>query len=166
MAGKQAKVLSEAQQKKVLAYIENFTRYPLRNRVMFLLSVKAGLRAIEISKLCWTHILDADGGLSDAITFEDAASKGGKGGRTIPINARLGEALAELYAETYPEPHQPVIRTERAKLGVSRQVIVNQFAKWFKGAGLEGCSSHSGRRTFITNAARKISTVGGSLRDV
>jgi integrase len=40
------------------------------------------------------------------------------------------------------------------------------FQKWYRHLGFVGCSSHSGRRTFITNAARKISTVGGSLRDV
>ena len=83
MAGKQAKILSESQQKKVLAYINNFTRYPLRNRAMFLLSVKAGLRAVEISKLRWSHVTDAEGNLADEITFEDRASKGGNGGRTF-----------------------------------------------------------------------------------
>lgn len=166
MAGKQAKILSEGQQKKVLAYINNFTRYPLRNQAMFLLSVKAGLRAVEISNLRWSHVTDAEGNLADEITFEDRASKGGNGGRSIPINKHLREALVKLYEQTPHGPHQPVIQMEREKSGVSRQVIVNQFARWFKGVGLDGCSSHSGRRTFITNAARKISMVGGSLKDV
>ncbi len=58
-----------------------------------------------------------------------------------------------------------VIQTQRGK-STTPQVIVNMFKGWYTRAGLIGCSSHSGRRTFITNAAKKISTVGGSLRDV
>jgi integrase/recombinase XerD len=40
------------------------------------------------------------------------------------------------------------------------------FQRWYGDLGFVGCSSHSGRRTLITNVARKISTVGGSLKDV
>jgi integrase/recombinase XerD len=58
-----------------------------------------------------------------------------------------------------------VISTERG-LSTSPQAIVNMFQRWYRHLGFVGCSSHSGRRTFITNAALKISTVGGSLKDV
>ena len=58
-----------------------------------------------------------------------------------------------------------VVRTERQPFTTS-QTIVNMFQSWYKRLGLLGCSSHSGRRTFITECSKKISTVGGSLRDV
>jgi integrase/recombinase XerD len=56
-----------------------------------------------------------------------------------------------------------VITTERSDR-TSAQAVVNMFGQWYADLGLIGCSSHSGRRTFITNAAKKITTVGGSLR--
>ena len=44
--------------------------------------------------------------------------------------------------------------------------IVNWFISLYHELGLEGCSSHSGRRTFVTQAARLTHKAGGSLRDV
>jgi integrase/recombinase XerD len=62
-------------------------------------------------------------------------------------------------------PEQHVVQTRRNK-STSPEVIVNAFWYWYRALGFDGCSSHSGRRTFITNTARNISRYGGSLRDV
>ena len=161
--GRQAMTLSKGQIEAVVGYL-NSTRYPLRNRVIFYLSVKAGLRAKEIANLTWSMITEPNGHVGDFIRLEDRASKG-RSGRIIPINVGLKKELEELRQNAWLTDKGFVIRTERAGK-TSPQAIVNLFSKWYAIVGLEGCSSHSGRRTFITNAARKISTVGGSLRDV
>lgn len=161
--GKQAKPLSKGQIEAVLSYLAK-TRHPIRNRLIFLLSIKAGLRAREIALLTWRMVTDAEGEIGRAIILQDDASKG-RSGRVIPLNEELRQTLIDWQRTLPTTTDGRVIRTERSKQ-TSPQVIVNMFARWYELIGFDGCSSHSGRRTFITNAARKISLVGGSLRDV
>ena len=165
---KQAKVLSRQQVDVMFSHVGS-GRNGLRNQVIFLLSVRAGLRAKEIANLKWSMVIGSDGELADYIHLTDDASKG-KSGRIIPINKALKSALGELFSQANGNSRCPiedmfVIQTERASQ-TSAQAVVNLFQKWYGNIGFVGCSSHSGRRTFITNVAKKISTVGGSLRDV
>jgi integrase/recombinase XerD len=161
---KQAKTLTKGQTDAMLAYLAT-TRHPTRNRLIFLLSAKAGLRAKEIAHLTWVMTNDSTGQIGYDICLLDSASKG-KSGRRIPLSPDLREALVAHQKEMVIRSGSPyVISTERTRC-TSPQAIVNMFQRWYRHLGFFGCSSHSGRRTFITNAARKISTVGGSLRDV
>ena len=124
--------------------------------------MKAGLRAKEIAALTWDMLTDAEGNLGQAIHLRNEATKG-LSGRVIPMNRKLRKALELLFQVRDASPY--VITSERSEK-TPAPVIVNLFAHWYRALGFRGCSSHSGRRTFITTAARKISTVGGSIRDV
>ena len=159
--GKQAKILTEAQEKSVLGFLAD-GRQAQRNIVMFLLSVDAGLRAKEIASVTWEMLTDSSGALTDEIRLQDKASKGKSGG-VVFISKRLGEALAA-FAETQ-KTSGSIIKSERGG-SMSAQSVTNWFFNLYKKLGYEGCSSHSGRRTAITRWSRKISSVGGSLRDV
>lgn len=167
--GKQAKILSDAQLRSVLRHLEDRGgRYPERDRVMVLLSTKAGLRAKEIASLTWAMVTDADGALGDAIHLPNIASKGGqdgKGGRTIPLHPDLRAALHILKATRTNTASDRVVHSERGR-GYGPTAVAVWFHRVYRELGLEGASSHSGRRTFITRAARKITEAGGSLRDV
>lgn len=144
------------------------TRNGVRNRVVLLLSVKAGLRAKEIASVEWSMLTGPDGKVGDAIHLTDVASKG-TSGRVIPLNKALRQSLMTLWEQESKEtgfsPKWRVLRSERSEQ-VLPQTVVNMFQRWYRNLGYEGCSSHSGRRTFITNTSRKISLVGGSLRDI
>lgn len=165
MLTKQAKILSDKQIKTVLAYIGSSSRNALRDNVIFLLSVCAGLRAKEIASLELSMVTNAEAQLADAISLQNKASKG-QSGRVIAISKTLRAALqAYLDSSERTASSSYLITTERSDK-FSANAIAVFFNRLYKALGYEGCSSHSGRRTFITNCARKISQVGGSLRDV
>lgn len=161
MPGKQAKTFS-ADHIDDLLFLAERSRHPLRNRLIVLLSVKAGLRAAEIAKLGWDMVLDPSGEVGRTLALRDQIAKK-RSGRTIPIHADLRQALVE--ARQLCDGHGPIVRSERGG-AMTPMTIVVWFNRVYKELGFEGCSSHSGRRTFITRAARAVHKAGGSLRDV
>lgn len=162
--GKQAKVITPHQERTVLEHL-NHTRNAARDRAMFLLSLKAGLRVKEIAALTWNMITDDSGKIGACIEIPDNASKG-RSGRTVYLHPELKSAL-EVLQTVSPNTRSgwPVIYSTRNQ-GLSAAAIKEWFARLYRTLGMDGCSSHSGRRTFITRAARQVSVVGGSLRDV
>jgi len=162
MIGNRAKILSRDHVEDLLVFAAQ-TRHPIRNQVLMLLSVKAGLRAGEIANLTWSMLVEPSGEIGKSLELQSRIAKKGSG-RVIPIHPDLHAALLKL-GHLSPLLAGPVIQSERG--GPMKPIsIVCWFAKAYQAIGLEGCSSHSGRRTFITRAARLVHKAGGSLRDV
>src|SRR5207248_8918968 len=96
------------------------------------------------------------------VELRDCAAKKGSG-RLIPIHSDLHAALSAWRHVSAASGH--VVRSERGGPMTPLSIVV-WFNRAFRNIGLQGCSSHSGRRTFITRAARIVHKAGGSLRDV
>jgi integrase len=112
-----------------------------------LLSLKAGLRAAEIANLSWDMVVDPTGEIATTLELRDYVAKNGSG-RVIPVHPDLREALMQLRSD-HSGTSGAVIASERG--GPMRPIaIVCWFARAYRAIGLTGCSSHSGRRTFIT----------------
>jgi len=161
MRGQPAKTLGGDEVRCALVLARR-SRMPARNTVMILLTVQAGLRACEVARLTWAMVTDARGAVGLTIELPARAAKKG-GGRRIPLHPQLRKALIALRGGS--SGAGPVVRSERGG-PMTPDSVVNWFARLYARLGLEGCSSHSGRRTFVTRAARMVAKAGGSLRDV
>lgn len=158
-----AKVLGPADVRLLLRHVSSH-RHPERSQIIILLSFKAGLRACEIAGLTWEMVLGPDGKVSRQLTIANSIAKKGSG-RRIPTHAQLKSALGRLHRLSGYPRGGAVIQSQRGG-PMSADGVVNWFASLYRILGLVGCSSHSGRRTFITQSARVLARTGGSLRDI
>lgn len=150
----QAKSLTDGELKRVLAVAAQ-GRHAARNRAMVLLTFYAGMRVGEVAALRWRDVLNSDGSVKTEIRLKAEQTKG-KHSRTVMICDKLKRELA-IYADLIERKHddKPVIYSQRTREGFTSNTLSQEFKALYKRAGIDGATSHSGRRTFITTLAHK-----------
>lgn len=150
---KQAKVPNEVELKRLLAVVAQ-RKHAARDRAAVMLSFYAGMRVGEIAALTIGDVFDAEGRVRDQIRLRAEITKGGHARVAFP-NDRLRREL-QGYADTLPAsrrtPNAPLLLTQK-RTSFSANTLCQLFAALYAAAGLEGASSHSGRRWFITRLA-------------
>jgi len=149
----QARTLRERELKHLLQYMQH-RRHALRDRVMLLMTHWAGMRVGEVAALRYRDVLTAEGAIQHEIRLDATQTKGQRA-RVVYLPERLRKELLN-YVRTYSRTdHElPLFYTQK-RAGFSANTLAQHFHWLYKRAGLNGASSHSGRRTFITNLAQK-----------
>lgn len=157
---KQAKTLTPTELRRVLDYLA--TRpHALRNRTMLHVSHLAGCRVGEIAALTYADVINADGSIKSEIHL-DASQTKGQHSRTVWISSKLQKELAA-YIKAHPgkDPANKLFYSQqRPESGFSANSLAQHFYYMYQRAGVEGASSHSGRRNFAT----ALSSKGVSIR--
>lgn len=149
----QAKTLNEAELNQVLAYIAGRS-YAQRNRVMLLVSFWSGMRVGEIASLKVGDVMNANGKVKDEVRLSADQTKG-RQPRTVFLPEKLRDELQRyLDVRTAKNLAYPLFITAGRK-AFSANVLTQHFFWLYRKAGVDGASSHSGRRSFITNLANK-----------
>lgn len=151
---KQAKTLKPDEIKRVLAHITT-RRHSVRDRMIVLTSFLSGMRAHELASLILSDVVDEKGNVRDEIVLEPSQTKGRRA-RRVFVNAKLKRELATYIKIACPGValSAPLFRSQKRR-AFSANTMCQLFLNIYAECGIKGASSHSGRRTFITNLASK-----------
>ena len=152
---KQAKTLTQQELRRVLDYIAT-RKHSIRNRALVLTSFLSGMRVGEIASLRYSNIVSSDGTIKNEIHLTAEQTKGNES-RTVFVNDRLRKEL-----ECYISTHKPTNSNSKffysqksTSDGFTANTLTQYFHYLYKRVGIDGASSHSGRRSFATNIASR-----------
>ena len=149
----QAATLTQQQLQRVLEYTRTRRHYK-RNRAIILLTHYAMLRVGEVAALRYCDVVDADGEIKAETTLSAAQTKGNKA-RKVWFAEKIRVELAAYVAAHKPKQFtQPLFYTQRSE-GFTANTLTHIVNGIYKNAGISGATSHSGRRTGLTNLAER-----------
>jgi integrase/recombinase XerD len=150
----QARVLKASELRRVLDHVA--TRpHGVRNRVILLLTHWAAMRIGEVAALRVGDVLGKDGTVKGEIRLEAARTKG-KHARTVYLSDRLRKELTA-YAKQLPSvlPPEATLFPTQKRTAFSANSLCQLVNVIYARAGMEGATSHSGRRSLMTSLASK-----------
>ena len=131
-------------------------KHAIRNRALVMTTFLSGMRVGEVASLRYKDVVDADGTVRNEIRLTAEQTKGNEA-RVVFVNEKLRKEL-EQYLRAYKtsDANNKLFYSQKTKSdGFTANTLTQFFHFLYRRAGLDGASSHSGRRTFITNLASK-----------
>lgn len=149
----QAKVLNQTELRRVLDYVAT-RKHSLRNRAMLLLTHYAGMRVAEVASLRLNDVLNDSGTIREEVRLKPDQTKG-KYARTVYLNLRMQKELAQYIKSINTTDLQKSLFYTQKRESFSPNTLAQYFFFLYRNVGIEGASSHSGRRSFLTHLANK-----------
>ena len=148
-----AKTLTDKELRKVLNYIA-LRKHAARNKTMLLVTHWSGMRVGEVAALLISDVMSADGTIKDEVRLLPEQTKG-KHARSVFLPEKLRNELKTYLAGVdCSDMSKPLFATQKRD-HFTANTLCQLFYWLYKQAGIDGASSHSGRRTFITALASK-----------
>ena len=147
----QARTINGNQARSFIAFVKA-GKNAERNAAAFALSYYAGMRVGEIASLTIADVQLADGRVKDVIYLSADMTKGNNG-REVFLNKTAKRYVADLLKAGSYKPAYPLIQTMGSRKHFTANSLSIVFRNLYKAAGLDGCSSHTGRRSFCSNLA-------------
>lgn len=143
----QAKVLSEEEFKRLLKVI-SVSKYSKRDTLLIYMSFGLGLRVMELAALKIKNVFSSESKILEEISLPKTK---GDYHRVVYLTDKKIRIILKEYLIERKEFHldDPLFLSKQNK-PFSSTTLQKRFENLYKLSGIEGASSHSGRRTFAT----------------
>jgi len=159
-----SRVLTSKEFKRVVR-MSSIEKHGLRNVLLLHLSFFLGLRSKEMASLRIMDLVDSQGEVKREVLLQRKMTKGNKQRRFYPQNEKVVKVLKEYFQHRKMQktyfPEAPLIRSQKGGF-FDPNTLQQLFKRLYKNVGLDGASSHSGRRSFAT----KLLEQGVGIRNV
>lgn len=160
----QARTLTEKELQLFLLFVQS-RKHAARDRAMTLLMHWAGMRVGEVAATRIGDVLAADGTIKHEIKLTAQQTKGSRS-RAVVLSDKVRKELQRYLQWRFDEKHliaityskteldKPLFKTQKRD-GFTANTLSYHFHMLYRAAGLDGASSHSGRRHFLTSLSKR-----------